>query len=214
MALAYLPSILWGGLNTFKLLGSAMCLAVPLGLLLGLIRYRKVPILSVIAVAYIDFFRTSVALVLICWCYYALPVLIQVNLDTYVAVTLALGLQASAFMAELVRAGLQAVAKGQWEAAKALGMPYNTSLRYIVLPQAFRKILPVFFLLVIEVIKNTSLAGVVTYPELFYNAGTAASTSYRPIEIFTMVGAIYFVIIFSAGQAVRVLERHLARVDR
>jgi polar amino acid transport system permease protein len=214
IVLQYLPKILEGGAHTLALGGASIAIAGPVGILLGIVRQRRVPFLATLAVIYIDFFRTSVALVLICWCYYALPVLIGVNLDTFTAVTIAISLQSSAYMAELTRAGLQSISVGQWEAARALGMPGYVRMRYIILPQAARRMIPVFFLLVIEIAKTTTLAGVVTYPEIVYEAYRVATEIYRPIETFTIVGLICFVFLFIAGRIALYLERRFAVVER
>lgn len=214
IVLQYLPKILEGGLHTLALAGASIAIAAPVGVILGIVRHQRVPILAPLAVVYIDFFRTSVALVLICWCYYALPVLIGVNLTTFTAVTIAISLQSSAYMAELTRAGLQSISIGQWEAARALGMPAHVRMRDIILPQAVRRMIPVFFLLMIEIAKTTTLAGVVTYPEIVYEAYRVATEIYRPIETFTFVGLVCFVFLFSAGRIALYLERRFAVVER
>lgn len=214
IVLQYLPKILEGGVHTLALAGASIAIAAPVGVLLGIVRHQRIPILAPLAVIYIDFFRTSVALVLICWCYYALPVLIGVNLDTFTAVTIAISLQSSAYMAELTRAGLQSISVGQWEAARALGMPGHVRMRYIILPQAARRMIPVFFLLMIEIAKTTTLAGVVTYPEIVYEAYRVATEIYRPIETFTIVGVVFFVFLFTASRIARYLERRFAVVER
>ncbi|MCX7364796.1 MAG: amino acid ABC transporter permease [Alphaproteobacteria bacterium] len=214
IVLKYLPKLLEGGAHTIALSAASIALATPIGIVMGIIRQQRIPYLAPIAVVYIDFFRTSVALVLICWCYYALPVLIRVNLDTFTAVMIAIGLQASAYMAELVRAGMQSISPGQWEAARALGMPGHTRLRYIILPQAARRMIPLFFLLMVEVVKTTTLAGVVTYPEIVYDAFRVATEIYRPIETFTIVGLICFVFLFTLGRIALYLERRFAVVER
>jgi polar amino acid transport system permease protein len=214
IVLQYLPKLLEGGLHTIMLSVASIAMAAPIGIALGIVRQRQVRFLAPFAVVYIDFFRTSVALVLICWCYYALPVLIRVNLDTFTAVMIAIGLQASAFMAELVRAGLQSISIGQWEAARALGMPGHVRLRYVILPQAVRRMIPLFFLLVVEVVKTTTLAGVVTYPEIVYDAYRVATEIYRPIETFTIVGFLCFAFLFPLGRLAVVLERRFAVVER
>lgn len=214
IVLQYVPQLLWGGLHTVALSAACIALAVPIGVLLGVIRHQRVRFLAPIAVVYIDFFRTSVALVLICWCYYALPILLGVNLSTFTAVTIAIGLQASAYLAELVRAGLGSISTGQWEAARALGMPGTMRLRYIILPQAARRMIPVFFLLVVEVVKTTTLAGIVTYPEIVYEAFRVSTEVYRPVETFTIVGLICFAFLFLTGRIAMRLERRYAAAER
>lgn len=214
IVLQYIPQLLWGGLHTVALSAACIALAVPIGFVLGVIRHQRVRFLAPIAVVYIDFFRTSVALVLICWCYYALPILLGVNLSTFTAVTIAIGLQASAYLAELVRAGLGSISTGQWEAARALGMPGTMRLRYIILPQAARRMIPVFFLLVVEVVKTTTLAGIVTYPEIVYEAFRVSTEVYRPVETFTIVGLICFAFLFVTGRIAMRLERRYAAVER
>ena len=210
----YLPKILEGGLHTLALAGASIAIAAPLGLFLGIVRHQRIPFLLPLSVIYIDFFRTSVALALIYWCYFALPVLLGVNLSTFTAVMIAISLQASAYMAELVRAGLASISRGQWEAARALGMPGHVRMRYIILPQAARRMIPLLFLLMIEIVKTTTLAGVVTYPEIVYEAYRVATEIYRPIETFTFVGLICFVFLFTAGRFATWLERRYAIVER
>ena len=214
IVLQYMPQLLWGGLHTVALSAACIALAVPIGVVLGVIRHQRVRLLAPIAVVYIDFFRTSVALVLICWCYYALPILLGVNLSTFTAVTIAIGLQASAYLAELVRAGLGSISTGQWEAARALGMPGTMRLRYIILPQAARRMIPVFFRLVVEVVKTTTLAGIVTYPEIVYEAFRVSTEVYRPVETFTIVGLICFAFLFVTGRIAMRLEHRYATVER
>lgn len=208
--LAYYPDLIQGGLNTLRLVLSSLMIAVPIGFVLGIIRQQKIPFLRYFAVAYIDFFRSSVALVLIYWCYFALPILLGISIDTFTAVTLAIGVQASAFMAEIVRGGIESIHRGQWEAARALGMRNLTAMRYVVLPQAYRRMIPVTFLLVVEIIKNTALAGIVAYGELMYTASAIGTTTYRYLEIFTVVAAIYFVATWSASLATRLFEKRFS----
>lgn len=207
----YVPALLAGAAHTVLLLLSTLALSVPLGLLFGLLRQSRLPVLSQLAVAYIEFFRTSIALVLVCWFYYAAPIALHLQLSPLVAVTLALGLQNAAFTAELIRAGLNAVPRGQWEAGRALGMGRFELMRSVVLSQALRYMLPLFFVQIIEVLKNTALAGVVAYPELFYAGLNVANTTYRPIETMTLIGAGYFVVLFVLGRIARGLEWHFAK---
>lgn len=213
VVLQQMPAFFIGAANTLKLAGAVIALSVPIGLIVALIRQQRIPVLAPIALIYTDFFRSTVSLVSIFWCYFALPVLTGIKIEPFLAATLALGLQSSAFMAEIFRGGIKSIAKGQWEASKALGMSYQTSMRYVIIPQAFRRMLPVFFLSIVEITKNTSLAGIVTYHELFFTAYDVAGATYRTLETFTVVGAFYFTILYGASSLSRLLEKRLARAD-
>jgi polar amino acid transport system permease protein len=204
----------FGLLNSLKLTGAAVAVAMPLGLALTFTRLAKIPVLSWLAVAYIDFFRTASALVLVFWFFFAFPILIGVDLDSFAAATLAISLQAAAFFAEIFRSGIQSIHKGQWEASKAIGMPRAMVMRHVILPQAFRRVVPVVLLRLIETLKISSLAAAISYAELTYNASRVAVDTYRPLETFTVVAAMYFVVIFIASQGALALERSLARSDR
>ena len=212
--LRHYPELLRGALGTARLVAAVLLIALPVGAAFAVIRVRKVPLLDRFVIAYTDFFRTSAALVLICWCYYALPVLTGFEIDTFAAVTIALSLQASAFSAEIFRAGIESVSAGQWAASRALGLGEGAMLRYVIFPQAIRRTLPILFLLFVEVTKNTALAGVVTYNELFYNAFNIASTTYRGIETLTVVGLVYLIVLLGASQLSRLMEARLSRSDR
>lgn len=195
------------------LAASALAIAAPLGLVLAVLRISRLPVVSQIAVAYIDFFRTAAALVLIFWFFYAFPILIGVRWSAYAAATLALGLQGAAYFAEVYRAGIQSISRRQWEGARSIGLTYLQCMRYVILPQAIRRMIPVFFTRVIELFKATSLAAAIAYPELAFKGSLIASSTYRPIETYTMIAAVYFVIVFSFSQGVRYLERRFAVVS-
>jgi polar amino acid transport system permease protein len=199
-----------GAVATLLLTASALVLAVPLGLVLALARMAPIRILSWTARAIIDFFRTSALFVLIVWFFFAFPMLFRVQVDAFQAATLAIGLQAAAYCAEIFRAGIESVHGGQWQAARALGLHMGATLRLVVLPQAGRRVLPIFLNLVIDTIKNTSFAAAIAYGELTYQGMRVASSTYRPLEVFTVVGAVYFVIITVAARVSALIERRLA----
>lgn len=191
-----------------------MLITIPLGAALGIVRLLQKPVISAIAVGFIDFFRTAPLLVLIFWFYYAFPVLAGLDLDPFAAAALAVGLQFSAFFAELFRGGIASIARGQREAAMALGMPYTTAMRYIILPQAVRRSIPVFFALSIDLLKATSVAASIAYAELTYNASRIAADTFRPIETFMIVAVLYLIVIVPVSQAVRRLETVFAAAHR
>ena len=205
--------LLAGGIGTLVLTASALAIAASRGRGVGFMGLSRWPVLARRAAGFIDLFRAAAALVLIVWFYYAFPILIGVSFDAYVAATLAIGLQAAASWAETYRAGIQSVGKGQWEAARAIGMPYMGIMRHIVIPQAFKRTIPVFFVRIIELLKVTALAAAITYGDLVYQAQDVASRTYRPVETFTVIALIYFIVIFGLSQLVRLLERRLAVFD-
>lgn len=202
-----------GSIGTIWLFAAAIAIAVPLGLVLAVARMSRIPIGSQLAVGYIDLFRASPALVLIIWFYFVLPILLGVEFSAFTAAMLALGLQAAAYFAEVFRSGIQSLGRGQVEAARSIGMSYAVALRYIILPQAVRRALPVFFTRLIELFKSTALAAAITYEELVYDATEIAARTFRPVETFTIVALIYFLVIFSMSQLTRRVERHLAVSD-
>ena len=202
--------LLEGAAGTFRLAGMALAIAVPLGLLVALLRLSRLPVISWIAVLFTDLFRTSPSIVLIYWFFFAFPLLAGIDFGNFAAASLALGLQAGAYMSEVFRGGIQSIKPGQWQAAKALGMGLGTTLRWIILPQAIRRMIPVFFTRVAELFKTTSLAAVISYAEVVQMAQRTASETFRPIETFTVVALFFFTVIFTASRLVRMAERRFA----
>ncbi len=170
----------------------------------------RLPVISLAALAYTELFRTAPSIVLIYWFFFALPLLVGIDFTTFTAVALALGLQAGAYMAEVFRGGILAVKPGQWQAAKAIGMGPAMTLRHVVLPQAVRHMIPIFFTRVTELFKTTSLAAAISYAEVVQMASRTASETFRPIETFTVVALFFFLVIFAASRLVRLAERRLA----
>ena len=109
-----------GAIGTFRLAGMALALAIPLGLIVALLRLSRLPVISWVAVLYTDLFRTAPSIVLIYWFFFAFPLLAGVDFSAFAAASLALGLQAGAYMSEVFRGGIQSIKPGQWQAAKAL----------------------------------------------------------------------------------------------
>jgi len=205
--------LLQGAVGTIELTGVALAIAMPWGLVLAILRILRIPVLSQLAVAYIDLFRASASLVLIFWFFFAFPVLIHVDLGPFSAAALALGLQAAAYFAEVYRSGIQSIGRGQWDAARALGMRYSPAMLHVILPQAIRRVVPVIFLRIVDLLKTTSLAAAISFDELVHHAQRLASDTFRPVETFTVVALMFFVTIFTFSQLARWLERRLARSD-
>ena len=184
---------------------------IGIGLLLGLVcgmamlsRHRM--LMSPIH-AYVQFFRSTPLLIQIVWFYYALPVVIGVNLPAWLAAGLGLTLYMGAFSAEIFRGGIVSIDKGQWQAARALGMLPWAMMRRIVLPQATRRMLPPFVNQSVLQLKNTSLLSVVAVPDLMYTGTLLVSETFRPLEVYTSLAALYFFILYPLQKLAKILEQ-------
>src|SRR6516225_11055885 len=184
---------------------------IGIGLLLGLVcgmamlsRHRM--LMSPIH-AYVQFFRSTPLLIQIVWFYYALPVVVGVNLPAWLAAGLGLTLYMGAFSAEIFRAGIMSIDKGQWQAARALGMLPWAMMRRIVLPQATRRMLPPFVNQSVLQLKNTSLLSIVAVPDLMYTGTLLVSETFRPLEVYTSLAALYFFILYPLQKLAKILEQ-------
>jgi len=203
---------LLGGLGITLLLSALTALAsLVLGTALGLGRVYGPGWLRVPIVFYIDTQRAIPVLVVLVWFYFAVPILTGINFHPFWAALMALTLHIAAYVAEIVRAGIESIRPGQVRAALALGMSRAQIVRKVVLPQALVRMLPAFGSILSITIKDTAIATVIAVPELMKRAETLAGQSYRPIEIFSVVAVIYFIILFPMTRAASVLEARLAR---
>ncbi len=184
---------------------------VAAGLMIGVVcgmsmlsRYR---ILTSPLYGYVHLFRCTPLLIQIVWFYYALPVVIGVNLPAWLAAGLGLTLYMGAFSAEIFRAGIMSIDKGQWQAARALGMLPGRMMRRIILPQATRRMLPPFVNQSVLQLKNTSLLSVVAVPDLMYTGTLLVSETFRPLEVYTSLAGFYFIILYPLQKLAKLLER-------
>ncbi|MEM1075026.1 MAG: amino acid ABC transporter permease [Pseudomonadota bacterium] len=200
-----------GLLNTLKVTGLALLFGVPLGLVLALSRLSSFRLLSGVAGFIVEFFRTTPPLVQLFWFFFALPILIDVRMTPLIAAVVTLSIQSSAFFAEIFRGGIQSIDKGQWEGAKAIGMSYGQSLRRIILPQAVKRMIPAFMERSIELLKTTTLVSTVAYTDLMFQANELAQKTFRPLEVYTVVAVVYFVLIFVVSQFSIWIEHRLAK---
>ena len=161
--------------------------------------------------AYVQFFRCTPLLIQIVWFFYALPIVLDFNLPAWAAAGLGLTLYMGAFCAEIFRGGVMSIDKGQWQAARALGMTYLQLVRRIILPQATRRMVPPFVNQSVLQLKNTSLLYVVAVPDIMYVSSQITSTTYRPLEVYTFAALLYFALLYPLTRLARGLE---ARVDR
>jgi len=198
---------------TLKLFAVCAVLGLSLGLVIALLRRSSVRPLRWFAVGFIEFFRNTPVLVQILWFYFALPILAPVSISPFWAAVLGISLNSAAYSAEIYRAGIQSIEPAQWEAARALGMSLAQGLRRIVLPQAFRRILPALTNRGIEIFKMTTLASVVAYAETINQAKLIASLNFNPLETYLVVAVVFFAFLYPLVLATYALERRLARSD-
>ena len=158
---------------------------------------------------YVEAFRSIPVLVLILWVYYGLPVVLGISLNPFAAGILALALSDSAFEAEIFRAGIQSIERGQTEAADALGFSYPQKMQHIVLPQAIRRILPPLGNQFVYVLKMSSLLSIIGLQELTRKANELTVTVYRPLEIYTILVLEYLILILIVSWMVRWLEARM-----
>ena len=182
-----------------------------IGLLVGLLQLSRNPLPVWIGRVYVEFFRNIPLLVILLWTYYALPIFLGVNITKGWAGFLALSCYVGAFYAEILRAGVQSIDAGQADASVALGMSYKQRMRRIILPQAFRRMIPPLAGQSIIQMKNTTLLSMITVPDLLYQAGYISSFTYKPMEVYTAVGAIFLLLLTPLTMLSRRLER---REDR
>lgn len=206
---------LLGGLGTTIVLSlCAILLSVTIGLLVALPGLSRNRLGRGFNRVYVELFRAIPILVMLLWVYYGLPVVLDISLDVFVAGMLALALCDSAFEAEIFRAGIQSVDRGQVEAADSLGLTYLDKMRYIVLPQAIRRVLPPLGNQFVYMLKMSSLVSVIGLSELTRRANELVVNQYRPLEIYTFLVLEYLALILIVSQLVRWMERRMRADER
>ncbi|MBV9248785.1 MAG: amino acid ABC transporter permease [Acetobacteraceae bacterium] len=209
--LRYAPLFWKGVLVTLAYTAGTILLGLLIGLIVGLGRLSHSKLLNLPLIAFIEAFRCTPLLVQIVWFYYALPVLVGIQIPATVAATVTLSLYTAAFYAEIFRGGIISIEAGQWDAARALGLRPWPMMRKVILPQAVRRMIPPFVNQSITQLKNTSLVSTIAVPDLLYNGTLITADTYRPLEVYTVVALIYFALLFPSTMAAQAFERALAR---
>ena len=207
--LRYVPLLERGVVVTLAYTVGTVLLGLLIGLLLGLGRLSRSRLVNAPLVAVIELFRCTPLLVQIVWCYYALPVVLSIQIPATVAATLVLSLYTGAFYAEIFRGGILSIEPGQWDAARALGLRPWPMMRRVILPQAIRRMVPPFMNQSITQLKNTSLVSTIAVPDLLYQGTLITADTYRPLEVYTAVAVIYFALLFPATRLVQWYEKRL-----
>ncbi len=204
------PILLSGVGGTVSLSVASMVAGLVLGLVVALARLSPWRPVQLVAYGYTEFFRTTPLLVQVMWFYTVLPLLTGIALSPFFSALVALGLNVAAFMAEIYRAGIMSVGRGQTEASLALGMTSTQMMSRIILPQAVTRMIPPMGTMWVSLFKDTSIASFIGMAELMYKARLLAADTYRPLEIFTAVAVIYFVITYPQSIGVN----HLYKIFR
>jgi polar amino acid transport system permease protein len=164
-------------------------------------------ILSFSSALIIEIFLAAPVLVLLVWMYYCLPLLLPIRLSPEVSAIIAFSLSLSAFVAETIRSGIEAIPRGHFDAAIAMRLSRYQTYRHIVLPQAFRIVLPAMLTQYLTCIKLSSLASVIGVYELLHTANNIALSTYRPLETYSIVAVLFVLIILPINMGVRAIER-------
>jgi len=184
---------------------------IVIGVICGLALLSRRRWLTLPLEGYVEVFRCTPLLVQIVWFYYALPILLNFSLPAWLAAGLGLTLYMGAFCTEIFRAGVMSIGRGQWQAGRALGMTHLQLMRRIVLPQAVRRMVPPLVNQSITQLKNTALLYVVAVPDLMYTGSIVTAETFRPLEVYTSVAAMYFIMLYPMTLFAKRLE---VRVDQ
>lgn len=205
-----LPYILNGLGNTLFVTSVSIIVAGLLAVAIGVAEQSRVKLVAVPTRAYVEIFRNTPVLVQLMWIYYCMPIFLGIGLDAMTSAIVALTLCASAYLAEIVRAGIQSVDAGEIEASRSIGMSRLQTMRRIILPQAFVTMIPALINTFVSFLKYSSLVSVIGVADLTYRAQVLSSTTFRPLEFYTAIAVIYFIICSGVSLLGRWAERKLA----
>jgi His/Glu/Gln/Arg/opine family amino acid ABC transporter permease subunit len=203
------PLLLSGFGNTLRLALLAIGFSFLLGVLAGALRLSAHPLLHYPAVVYIEVIRGVPLIMVIFWFYFFSPILAGRPLDNFTSALIAFIVFEGAYLAEIVRAGIQSVPVGQIQAAVSTGLSQIQTLRYVVLPQAIRNMIPALVTRFIVLFMDTSLAYIIGYRELTRVARIIAEREFRAFEVYTFIAVVYFACTYTMSRLARRLERRL-----
>uniref|UniRef100_UPI00402A1B57 amino acid ABC transporter permease n=1 Tax=Megasphaera sp. TaxID=2023260 RepID=UPI00402A1B57 len=209
-----LPLLLAGAGVTIEITAIAVGLGFIFGLITSVCRLSGVKTLQVIAVCYVNIIRGTPMLVQIFLIYFALPMVIGERINPFVAAVAACSINSGAYVSEIFRAGIQSVDKGQMEAGRSLGLSWMQTMRYVIMPQAFKHVIPPLGNEFISMTKETSLVSVIVFEELTRRGQLIIAKTYGSFEIWLTVAAIYLVMTLTIARLVSYLERRFATDDR
>lgn len=201
------PLLLIGAGVTIQITVLSTAIGFVIGLLVGVARISNLRVLRMLAEVYVEFFRGTPLLVQIFLFYFALPVITGQRIDPFIAAISACGINSGAYVAEIFRAGIQSVDDGQMEAGRSLGMTWLQTMRYIIVPQAFKRVIPPLGNEFIAMLKDSSLVSVIGFEELTRRGQLIIAKTYGSFEIWMSVAVIYLVMTLTISRFVAYLER-------
>lgn len=202
-----IPILLQGAVITIQITVMAVGCGFFIGMIAALANLSRFKIVRLLVKCYVELFRGTPLLVQIFMIYFALPMVIGQSINPYVAAVTACSINSGAYVSEIFRAGIQSIDKGQMEAGRSLGLTWAQTMRYIVMPQAFKAIIPPLGNEYIAMMKDTSLVSVIGFEELTRRGQLIIARTYGSFEIWTAVAIIYLIMTLSISQLVAFLER-------
>lgn len=208
------PLLLMGAGITVQITALSVGFGLLIGMFVGIARLAKLTPLRLAAAVYVDFIRGTPLLVQIFIMYFALPIVLGTRIDPFVAAITACSINSGAYVAEIFRAGIQSIDKGQMEAGRSLGMSWAQTMRYIILPQAFKRIIPPLGNEFIAMLKDSSLVSVIGFEELTRRGQLIIARTYGSFEIWLTVAFIYLIMTLTISRLVNYLERRYKIDDK
>ncbi|MBO7486065.1 MAG: amino acid ABC transporter permease [Spirochaetaceae bacterium] len=201
--------------NTMLLTLLALLFAMVIGLIFALCNVSRIKVLNIIGTVYVDAIRGVPLIVLAYFIYFGVPQAIKMmgvntfKLPALQAGTIALSMNCGAYMAEIIRAGIQSIDKGQMEAARSLGLTYGTSMKNVILPQAFKVMIPSIINQFIITLKDTSILAVIGYPELTNMGKTISGNTFKSLQTWAIVGIMYMIVIVTLSRIAKKIEHKI-----
>jgi len=208
------PLLLLGAGVTVQITAVSVSVGMLIGMFVGIARLSKIWLIKTLAAIYVDFIRGTPLLVQIFLIYFALPLIIGTRVDPFIAAITACSINSGAYVAEIFRGGIQSIDKGQMEAGRSLGMTWGQTMIHVILPQAFKRIIPPLGNEFIAMLKDSSLVSVIGFEELTRRGQLIIARTYGSFEIWMSVAVIYLIMTFAISRLVSNLERRYKIDDK
>ena len=208
------PLLLLGAGVTVQITAVSVSVGMFIGMLVGIARLSKNWMIKALAAVYVDFIRGTPLLVQLFLVYFALPIILGTRIDPFIAAITACSINSGAYVAEIFRGGIQSIDKGQMEAGRSLGLTWRQTMRHIILPQAFKRIIPPLGNEFIAMLKDSSLVSVIGFEELTRRGQLIIARTYGSFEIWMSVAVIYLIMTFTISRLVDYLERRYKIDDK